>query len=413
MKPDSKLLTRSLLVAALAAMPALSGATDGFVSRTRSQTGDAKAPAYKSRLLDLAFTAASRLPVEPHLKNRSRAQEAVVTACLEVDLPQRALDYIPRIANWRRGTALADYASYSARAGRTEGLGVFLDEANSVAMDPDATAQDWRRDRILVKVAQARALMGELEDAAALEASVAASERGKVDIVRASLIDEERFDAQLASLDDIIRAQSFDHVQNAVVACLELYERFYPDAERRTRIEATLRAEWKKIPLAFRIDTILRMADAASAHGDLDAARALAVEGEKTVDEARWVPAENVAWLARLAASWQRAGGESEARSHATRALALFEDRRSTIVDVFRAEALQACAEAYQALGKSATAHAIYARAFGEATLNPNSRPRIDDLVALCCSMARHGVEPDAGLFGQIERIVATLDAPW
>ena len=68
----------------------------------------------------VAFAAASAMPLNPHIKNRSRAQEVVVAACLELDQPQRAQRYIEQIANWRRGAGYADLAFHQAQQGRID-----------------------------------------------------------------------------------------------------------------------------------------------------------------------------------------------------------------------------------------------------------------------------------------------------
>jgi len=78
---------------------------------------DAPLEAYQRELLEIAFEAASAIPSDPHIKSRSQAQAAVVTACLELNQPQRALGYIERIDDWRRGTAYADLARHCMRGG--------------------------------------------------------------------------------------------------------------------------------------------------------------------------------------------------------------------------------------------------------------------------------------------------------
>src|SRR4029434_4824877 len=100
---------------------------------------------FRGELLDLALASASKMPLDPHIKNRSRAQEAVVDACLQLAQPARALSGIQDIANWRRGTGYADYALYCAQYGRADDAQHALELAQQVADRPaDADSQDWQ-----------------------------------------------------------------------------------------------------------------------------------------------------------------------------------------------------------------------------------------------------------------------------
>ncbi len=81
---------------------------------------DAPLVRYQSELLDLAFETATVIPIEPHIKDRSRAQEGVVAACIELAQPVRAVGYTEQIDNWRRGSAYGDLALFCARLGYTE-----------------------------------------------------------------------------------------------------------------------------------------------------------------------------------------------------------------------------------------------------------------------------------------------------
>src|SRR5262245_55668849 len=155
------------------------------VSAATEPTPDAPVAAFQNELLDIAFKVATAIPVDPHIKDRSRAQEAVVSACLELKQPQRALEYIKKIEDWRQGAAYADLAFYYAQHGKTDQLERYLDRAGEIAND----AEDWRRDRIKVKIARVHALLGDAAKAAQLEAGVENAETGKVDAVRAQQTD--------------------------------------------------------------------------------------------------------------------------------------------------------------------------------------------------------------------------------
>jgi hypothetical protein len=107
----------------------------------------------KRDLLDLAFKTATAIPIRPHIKDRSRAQESVVAVSLDLGQPQRAQHYIKQIDNWRRGAGYADLAFYCAQHGKTNEAQHYLDLASQSTRDPKV--EDWRRDRIRVKIAKA------------------------------------------------------------------------------------------------------------------------------------------------------------------------------------------------------------------------------------------------------------------
>jgi hypothetical protein len=117
--------------------------------------------------------------------------------------------------------------------------------------------------------------------------------------------------------------------------------------------------------------------------------------------------------MARQAALRHRAGDRDQARRDLDQALALFDSQRKGIVDIFRAGALRAVAEAYQSMGDDRTALRVYKKAVEEGVANPNSRPRAEDLSATCRSMALKGVEPDAELWARIRHIQSGLGQPW
>ncbi len=374
---------------------------------------DSPLAAWQAELLDLAFGAASAMPVQPHIKNRSRAQEEVVAAALELDQPRRALGYVEKIGNWRRGAGYADLALYCARHAAVSDVQPCMDLARKVAEAGGEDSQDWQRDRILVTIAQAHVALGQESQATELDSGVAASEAGKVDTARAMTIDASGFDEQLAGVQAIVAAGNFDQIRTALETCAQLFDRFYADAERRARVEAEVASATARIPFRVRIELAIEMAGFATDHADptkalqlLDGARAL-------LDGGQWTAQDRITLLARLAEARHGAGKPAEARTEADAALALFGARRSDIVDIDRAGVLRPIAEALQAMGDTAAARAVYAKALEEGVVNPNSRPRADDLVATACSLAVHGVEPDAALLKRLHEVRDNLRDPW
>ncbi|TAH36819.1 MAG: hypothetical protein EYC70_07470 [Planctomycetota bacterium] len=369
---------------------------------------------FQGQLLDLAFQAATALPVNPHIKNRSRAQEAVVAACLELDQPRRALACIEKIDNWRRGSGYADLASFWAQRGDVTEARRCLDLARQVADGVHGeTAQDWHKDRILAKIAATQLQMGLAQDAADLEAGLVASESGRVAAARALLLDDGAFDAHLAMLDQVLAAGSFDQTRGALESCAALFRRFYQDQERRSQVEERIRVPRAGLPLLVRIELLMQLAESALEHEDRAKALELVHDAQLLVESVEWIPEDRIALMARLAGLRHRSGDAEGARSRADAALALFDAQRDRIADIYRAGALRPLAEAYQSMGDSAAALAVYRRAVADGAGNPNSRPRAEDLAATCCSMAVHAVEPDAELRTRMRRIHAELSHPW
>jgi hypothetical protein len=153
--------------------------------RTTSFLSDQAMTAYQTQLLDLAFDTASAIPVHPHLKDRCKAQEAVVDACLKLDQPRRALGYIERIDDWRRGLAYADLALYGVRHGAVDESQYYLQLAGQIA--ETGNLETWRSDTIKARIAQTYAWMGNQQQAETMEAGLETPESGKVAGIEAML----------------------------------------------------------------------------------------------------------------------------------------------------------------------------------------------------------------------------------
>lgn len=376
---------------------------------------DAPLATSQTTLLDLAAKTATKLPPQPLIKNRSRAQEEVVVACLELDQPQRAARYIEMIDNWRRGTGYADLAFYCAKRGETADVQHYLDLAQRISerVEDDETGQAWRRDRIRTKIATTYAWLGQHEKAAQFEANVTESESGRVAAVRAMTADADDFDVQFNALSEIVVTGSFDQIQSALEVCAQLFNRFYGDPDRQSRCEERIKASWTKLPLPIRIQLLVKLADFSLDHGDQSKALDLLKEAQLMVESFKWTPEHQIPLMTRLAECRHRAGDTEYARSQTEAALGIFDAERENILIVERAGLLRSVAGTYQSMGDTAAALTTYKRAVEEGAQNPNSRPRAEDLTATCCSMALHGVEPDTELWARLNQIHDKLADPW
>ena len=378
--------------------------------KTVRQPKDKPLAAFQTNLLQTAFDVATAMPVEPHIKDRSRTQYQAAAACFELDQPQRALRYIQQIGNWQRGEGCADYAFYCAQHGFTNDIPHYLDLAEQISSTAD---QDWRRDRIKVRIAETHLLLGQTNQSAHFAARLEPCESGKVGRVEAELCGADDFTAQTNKLGGLIATGDFELVKNSLYACAQLFDRFYDDEPRRTLTEEMIKNSWGKIPYTIRLDLLIELANFSLKHADQPKALKLVEDAKTLMDSVTWRAEDRVPPAARLAALRFRAGDEETARAVVVELLTFYKEHQSEILDIDRADTLITVAEALQAMGDSVGALAVYKQAVEASLENPNSRPRAEDISAICLSMVKHTVEPDAALWARIREIKGALGEPW
>ena len=374
---------------------------------------DKELTAVQDALIDLAFKTASALPHQPHIKNRSRAQEAVVTACFELGQPQRALEYIEQIDNWRRGQGYADYAAYCVERGASD-VEEYLALAGTIAESDDAkSGGGWRRDRIRVKIARVHRMRGDAGKAAEWEQGLVDSEFGKSDDVKMRGLDDEAFLARLDAIQAAAGPQNFDRTKNLLQTCTEMYDEFYEDRRRRTEIEKTIKTSWEKLPILVRVELMLALSESAYDHGNQDETLRLVKDAQVIMESVEWTTDYSVPLLGRLARLRFLGGDREMARRQVDAALSTYAADRSKVADIYWARTLRPVAQALHAMGDVGEAMKIYKEAVEAGMANPNSRPRAQDLTATCLAMALDGFEPDAELSGRLNEIYEGLGSPW
>ncbi len=366
--------------------------------------------AFQTNLLQTAFDYATAIPVDPHSKDRCKMQAAVVNACFELGQPQRALSYIEQIGDWRRGAGYADYAFYCTQHGFTNDVQKYLDLAEQISAAAD---QDWRRDRIRIKISKTHALLGQTGQADQFSTGVDESVSGEVARVEATMSTEDTFTNQIKEIDGFIATGSLDPVKNGLYACAELFNRFYDNPERRDQMENKIKAEWSPLPIFFRIELLIELSEFALRHADQSNALALVNDAKGIMDGFAWPAEYHIPLAARLAALRYRAGDQAAARSELLSEQKRFTEKQAEIINIDKADTLIPVAEAFLVTDAVTDALQVYKQAVDAAVENPNNRPRAEDLTAICLSMAKHAVEPDEALLTRIREIQTHLGDPW
>jgi len=370
---------------------------------------------HRARLLVCAHAAADMLPAEPHIKTRSRLQESVAGAYLVLEQPALALEVADGIANWRRGAALADVAFYHARRDQRDRAVSLIQRAAAEARRIGRSDGDqaWRRDRIRAKVARACLALGDEPAARPFAEGLVDSELSTLASEQALRLDSVGVDAAVAALADSVRTASLDQSVAVVELATELFARFYADVDRRVEIETGLLESASKLPPQVCLRMLATLTTAALDHQDAATALRHVAEMQGVIDGQRWLFEHRVPLVARVAALRYRAGERGRALTELEDQWRSFQQRGHAIVDVFRTEALLPLAEAFAEVGESGRAEAVYGQALREAFANPNGRPRVEDYVGLCCSLAQSAVVPSEELVVRIESAAVELGAPW
>ena len=385
----------------------------------------AKAPAFAAwqrELLELAFRSACKFPLEPHHKNRSRAQMVAVDACFRLGQPELALGFANDVRDWHRGSIYADYAFAVGQRGDADGARRHIVLAEQVAAGEreNASGQEWRRDLIAMKVARAWSALGERDKAAAAVAGVEDTSLHAVDTDQAEtaaervrLLADDQAGKELAAIDAAFPTQSLGQQRMSVEVLVRLHERFFADQAIRTAVEQRFTERFDKLMPTLRLAAIARLARTDVANGDVARGKELVKVFRTIVENHRWRTEDRLPEIAVLVELTFLVGDADRARADAAAALADWHAQRESVVDIFRAEALRPLALAFFAIGDPQQGEAVLALAVEEGQENPNSRPRCDDLVDTAVALCLRGIAPSAKQVERMREISGALGEPW
>ncbi len=362
-----------------------------------------------TELLALAFSIASTIPPNPHERDRARMQELVVQACIELGELDLATTNANAISGWRRGEAIALIGQQYAKNHDVARAHAFAEKALLVA----AGESEWRRERITIEASKIAVQLGEESEALTLAAAASPAQRGQVQVAHAARALPETFDAHADEFDRAIATKNFDLARGAIDGYLALLTRVAADDARSARACTSIEGAIPGLPLDLQVTYTVDFARVLSANGQKDRAIAQMKRSAELFAATKFL-AEDVAPLGCSIARARIEMGDVEtarAELHALRAQ--FDARRSEIVDLRRARSLRSLAEAFEEVGDRESAMACYAAAVEEGCMNPNARPRAEDLCATCISLALARVIPTPGVRTRIDLARVALVDPW
>jgi tetratricopeptide (TPR) repeat protein len=401
----------------------------GPVKKTGTAVVDRPVQEFQLRLLDLAFSGVSEMPLNPHIKNRSRAQLNIVEACLKLGQPTLAAEYIEQIENWRRWMGSADLAFYLAENGYTQQALERIDAVQAVlntaqdirtgrivAAAPNPlidTLEDWRYRAVLSRIEEARLANGAIDS---LDADI--EKYGDVNasalIIRMLPNRPESFDDTLNTLRLMTQDPNFEVVHLGLIEMAQLVGRQYDRVSLPPFIAENVSPKLnKQMPVFLRLDVLRKFADAALENSDPSSALSVLLQVEELVEPLRSSPRIFIPEQAALVQLLHKAGETEQAEAGLQDMISIYQEKRALIVNIERAELLCRIAETAYVFGHREQAIDFYTLAVAEGQVNPNSRPQAEDLGRICSSIALHGVEPTEALWSALNEMKNSLGAPW
>jgi predicted ATPase len=198
-----------------------------------------------------------------------------------------------------------------------------------------------------------------------------------------------------------------------LLACVRIFAQLYADEELRAACAERVRNGYPKLPVMLRLELLAQLAEAALDHGDAATARRFALDVQRRGDGVEWAAEQHAPHLARTGRLLARCGEGDAARREIQAAESAFEAGRERIFDIDRCDALLPVFDAWRTLGDAEKAEATLIRAVQEASVNPNARPRAEDLVATLILLARIGHEPSAPVRQALIELREGLVDPW
>lgn len=372
-------------------------------------TAPAVPSAWQADLLTHAMQVASAMEAKAHTRVKARLQKDVACAAIDVGMIDFAIGSADVIQDWRRGEVLAIAAQALARTGDRQRAEACVANAVQVATGAEVAKQE----RLNIEIARALALLGHVEQARQFGARASQDLTGQVEAELVTQVPIDELDRQCDAFDRAIATGSFDIVRSGVEGYFRVWAHLRSDGVRSARAERAIRSALVALPPGMQIETYLRLADALQAAGRRDESLQALAAAASLLRGGDFLPDTLGPLVRDVARTQARHGDRAGAGALVREMLQRYEAAPTAMVDIERADYLRPLAEALQDLGEPNEARRVWTLALDAGSVNPNARPRAEDLCLTSLSMVRSGAEPTADMRTRMATIQNGLKAPW
>jgi tetratricopeptide (TPR) repeat protein len=357
--------------------------------------------------LDYAFKFASAIEADP--KDQSRGQQGVVMVYAESGMVNEAVKKADQVVGWRRGAAYADLAALLAREGREDEARSLLEKAESVRQ----SQTDWHGPRISAHIAQALAVLGDVEPSRQLAGELAAADRQYIGRSVATLAlaygasgDFQEAMGQLAKLDE---ATDFQEAWWRTTGYLNLARQGGLTAEQRQRAMEAAHRSAKEIPGWGKVDALADVAREYIEMGERQRARDAIQSAEELILAQPATLPVKTPLVVTVADLWAELGDGDRARG----LLKTGEEGVAQVMLIEQPGVYGNLAGGYAALGDDKEARRLFDKAVAAARALKNSRPRALAMVSICSTMGRAELALDESMRAALDAVYGSLGDPW
>lgn len=360
--------------------------------------------------LEWAVAIAERFPCPPFERDKARLRQACVDAALSRGWLDQARTIARGIDGWRRGESSVQVSRALDASGRSAEADDLINDA--LALD-QSTWPDWARARVRAACASYRLRRGDDRLAMEVLRGPDAGLSGEVQVARTALMPAKDLPEQERMFERAIATMNFDLAKTGIDGQFTLLRRWKEQPADFDRVLMATTAALKGLPIDLQVKYECDLATLLESVGRRQPALDALKRGADLAASTQFLPEDVIPVGVTVARACAELGLGDDAASRAQALERTYVDTESTIVDMKRSTSLRALAELRAALGDPAAARALYVRAIDAAQLNPNSRPRADDLCMVVCSMATSGIAPDGRITSLLEAAGARLGDPW
>lgn len=371
------------------------------------------------------------LPDEPHGRTRNRELGLLAETVLKQGEGSLGIKVIDAVDNWRNTQLKAALAVLYFKQGRKEEAHRYISEVERTAemimgikngdivvagREKDrilAKYDDFRLDRIKVAISRYCWAVDDREAAKNWSKDVLAAEQSDFIKLQAESSAETDYAASLAVNMILAEGETFEGKIAAIDGFVQLYELYYADEEKRADLEGYVDQFSVSMPVMFRVKWMHKMAVAAHNHGDAQTAERHYHEASLFIAEGAFRPRIFFPLKASNLVTAYKLDFPEEALEGADLLYEEYKSIKDSVFSIHRAEVLCAIAEAFTVMEKTDRAAAVYVDALEQAGINPNSRPRAEDLNLIVLSLIENDVPLSPVLLENIDGLISSLGEPW